>query len=81
MMQIVAAHFTPIAGALAENEATIIAELAALQGKAVDLGGYYNMDASKIRSRHARITNLSEDYWLNNHGVRRSRAPDFRFSS
>lgn len=43
----VAAHFTPIAGALAENEATIIAELAVLQGKAVDLGGYYNMDAQK----------------------------------
>ena len=43
----VAAHFTPIASALAENEATIIAELAALQGKAVDLGGYYNMDAQK----------------------------------
>ena len=43
----VAAHFTPIAGALAESEATIIAELAALQGKAVDLGGYYNMDAQK----------------------------------
>ena len=43
----VAAHFTPIAGTLAENEATIIAELAALQGKAVDLGGYYNMDAQK----------------------------------
>ena len=43
----VAAHFTPIAGALAENEATIIAVLSALQGKAVDLGGYYNMDAQK----------------------------------
>ena len=43
----VAAHFTPIAGALAENEATIIAELSALQGKAVDLGGSYNMDAQK----------------------------------
>ena len=43
----VAAHFTPIASALAENEAKIIDELAALQGKAVDLGGYYNMDAQK----------------------------------
>ena len=43
----VAAHFTPIASALAENEAKIIAELAALQGQAVDLGGYYNMDAQK----------------------------------
>ena len=43
----VAAHFTPIASALAENEAKIIAELAALQGQPVDLGGYYNMDAQK----------------------------------
>ena len=43
----VAAHFTPIASALAENEAKIIAELAVLQGQPVDLGGYYNMDAQK----------------------------------
>ena len=43
----VAAHFTPIANALAKNEAKIIAEMGALQGKAVDLGGYYNMDAKK----------------------------------
>ncbi len=43
----VAAHFAPIASALAENEAKIIAELAALQGQPVDLGGYYNMDAQK----------------------------------
>ncbi len=35
----VAAHFTPIASALAENEAKIIAELAVLQGQPVDLGG------------------------------------------
>ena len=43
----VAAHFTPVANALAKNEAKIIAEMGALQGKAVDLGGYYNMDAKK----------------------------------
>ena len=43
----VAAHFIPIASALAESEAKIIAELAALQGQPVDLGGYYNMDAQK----------------------------------
>jgi isocitrate dehydrogenase len=43
----VAAHFIPIASALAENEAKIIAQLAALQGQPVDLGGYYNMDAQK----------------------------------
>ncbi len=43
----IAAHFIPIASALAESEAKIIAELAALQGQPVDLGGYYNMDAQK----------------------------------
>ena len=43
-----AAHFAPIAQALAENEAKIVAELAADQGKAVDLGGYYHTDAAKI---------------------------------
>ena len=42
-----AAHFAPIAKALAENEAKIVAELAADQGKAVDLGGYYHTDPAK----------------------------------
>jgi len=42
-----AAHFAPIAKALAENEATILAELAAVQGPAADLGGYYRTDAAK----------------------------------
>ncbi len=42
-----AAHFAPIAKALAEKEATILAELAAVQGKPVDLGGYYHTDAAK----------------------------------
>ncbi len=41
------AHFAPIAEALAENEAAILAELAAAQGGAMDLGGYYNTDAAK----------------------------------
>ena len=39
-----AAHFAPVAKALAENEKTIVAELAAVQGKAADLGGYYHTD-------------------------------------
>lgn len=43
----IAAHFTPIAKALAGGEAAIIAELAAAQGVAVDLGGYYRPDAAK----------------------------------
>lgn len=42
-----AAHFAPIAKALAENEAVILAELGRDQGKAVDLGGYYHGDAAK----------------------------------
>lgn len=42
-----AAHFAPIAKALAENEATIVKELGRDQGKAVDLGGYYHTDPAK----------------------------------
>jgi isocitrate dehydrogenase len=42
-----AAHFAPIAQALAEGEEKIIAELHAGRGQAVDLGGYYHGDAAK----------------------------------
>ncbi|MEW9920639.1 NADP-dependent isocitrate dehydrogenase [Marimonas sp. MJW-29] len=42
-----AAHFKPIAQALAENEAKIVAELAAAQGSPADLGGYYHTDPAK----------------------------------
>ncbi|MEP2920931.1 NADP-dependent isocitrate dehydrogenase [Sulfitobacter sp.] len=42
-----AAHFAPVAKALAEGEAAIVAELAAAQGAAADLGGYYHTDAAK----------------------------------
>ncbi|WP_226627371.1 NADP-dependent isocitrate dehydrogenase [Alloyangia pacifica] len=42
-----AAHFAPIAKALAEGEAAIVGELAAVQGKPADLGGYYHGDAEK----------------------------------
>ena len=43
-----AAHFAPIAKALAEGEAAIVAELAAAQGAEADLGGYYHTDADKV---------------------------------
>ena len=43
-------HFKPIATALAENEAKITAELAAVQGGPVDLGGYFHTDAAKTRA-------------------------------
>jgi len=42
-----AAHFAPIATALSEKEAVILAELAAVQGRPADLGGYYHTDAEK----------------------------------
>ncbi|WP_137226910.1 NADP-dependent isocitrate dehydrogenase [Shewanella sp. MEBiC00475] len=42
-----AAHFVPLAQALATNEAVILAELNGSQGPAVDLGGYYRLDAAK----------------------------------
>ena len=43
-----AAHFAPLAKSLAENEAKIVAELLAVQGKAVDVGGYYKLDEAKV---------------------------------
>jgi isocitrate dehydrogenase len=42
-----ATHFKPIAEALASNEAQIISELAAAQGSAADLGGYFHTDPAK----------------------------------
>ena len=41
------AEFAPVAKALTENEAKIVAELKAASGKPVDLGGYYRPDVAK----------------------------------
>lgn len=41
------AQFTAFAEALTSNEQTIVAELNGVQGPAVDLGGYYRLDAAK----------------------------------
>ncbi|WP_312426245.1 NADP-dependent isocitrate dehydrogenase [Comamonas jiangduensis] len=43
-----AAKFAPLAKTLAENEAKIVAELNGVQGKAADIGGYYQPDLSKL---------------------------------
>ena len=43
-----AAHFAPLARTLADNEHTIIEELAAVQGKLADIGGYYLADREKV---------------------------------
>ncbi|WP_417541720.1 NADP-dependent isocitrate dehydrogenase [Methylophaga thalassica] len=44
------AVFTPIAQALIENEAKIVSELNAVQGKVVDMGGYYMPDDEMMNS-------------------------------
>ncbi len=43
-----AAAFAPIAEKLAADEQTIVAELNAVQGHSVDVGGYYHPDAAKV---------------------------------
>ena len=45
-----AEEFGPIAKALAENEDKITGELAAVQGKPADIGGYYHPDDAKLAS-------------------------------
>ena len=41
------AHFAPLAKALTDNEQKIVDELKAVQGHAVDIGGYYMVDKAK----------------------------------
>ena len=45
-----AAHFAPIAEALAAGEAQVLSELAAVQGPAAELGGYYRSDVAKTEA-------------------------------
>jgi isocitrate dehydrogenase len=45
-----AAYFAPLAKALADNEQKIIAEFAAVQGRPVDIGGYYMADSDKAKA-------------------------------
>ena len=44
------AHFAPLAKALADNEQKIVQELNEVQGKAVDIGGYYRADPEKTKA-------------------------------
>ncbi len=44
------AIFTPVAAALTSNEETIVAELLAVQGQPVDIGGYYLPDDAKANA-------------------------------
>jgi isocitrate dehydrogenase len=44
------AHFAPLATKLTDNEAQIIAEMKAVQGKPADIGGYYKVDVEKCKA-------------------------------
>ena len=46
----VAAVFAPFASSLKEQEETIVAELLAVQGRPVDMGGYYHADPVKTEA-------------------------------
>ena len=43
-----AKHFAPLAQQLTDNEKAIVEELAAVQGRSVDIGGYYQPDLAKL---------------------------------
>ena len=45
-----AAKFAPLAKYLAENESKIVQELLDVQGKPVDIGGYYKADDAKVKA-------------------------------
>ncbi len=55
--------FLPVAAALVENEATIVAELLGVQGEPVDLGGYYLPDQALVTAvmRPSRTLNAIVD--------------------
>ncbi|WP_298863596.1 NADP-dependent isocitrate dehydrogenase [uncultured Sulfitobacter sp.] len=45
-----AAHFAPVAAALAKGEEAILSEMATVQGPPADLGGYFHTDPAKTAS-------------------------------
>ncbi|QXI26735.1 NADP-dependent isocitrate dehydrogenase [Pseudomonas vanderleydeniana] len=53
------AQFAPLAKTLTENEAKIVAELNAVQGKPVDIGGYYHASAELISKAMRPSTTLN----------------------
>ncbi|SNS50753.1 isocitrate dehydrogenase [Noviherbaspirillum humi] len=45
-----AAYFAPLAKTLADNEQKIVSELIEIQGKPVDIGGYYKPEDAKVKA-------------------------------
>ena len=44
------AYFAPLAKVLTDNEEKIVEELNSVQGKSVDIGGYYMADIEKTKA-------------------------------
>src|SRR5690606_28001934 len=55
-----ASRFASLAQALAENESTIVGELNAVQGKPVDIGGYYQPDIARLSAAMRPSTTLND---------------------
>ncbi|MBL1376973.1 NADP-dependent isocitrate dehydrogenase [Zobellella iuensis] len=56
-----AAHFAPLAKALAEHEAKILEELNAVQGKSAGLQGYYHVDPAAVEKVMRPSATLNQD--------------------
>ncbi len=56
-----AARFAGLAAALAAHESTVVAELAAVQGKPADIGGYYWPDPAKLAAVMRPSTTFNAD--------------------
>ncbi|MEX3012169.1 NADP-dependent isocitrate dehydrogenase [Acinetobacter baumannii] len=54
-------HF---AKALAENEQKIVAELAQVQGKPADIGGYYAVDPAKVSAVMRQVLHSMQRFQL-----------------
>jgi isocitrate dehydrogenase len=52
-------HFAPIAKALTDNEQKIVAEFKAVQGKPVNIGGYFMPDQAKLKAVMCPSTSLN----------------------
>ncbi|PSJ42515.1 NADP-dependent isocitrate dehydrogenase [Zobellella taiwanensis] len=56
-----AAHFAPLAKALTEHEAKIVAELNAVQGQPAGLNGYYHVDPAAVEKVMRPSATLNQD--------------------
>ena len=71
-----AERFAPLAERLADEEETIVAELAAVQGSPVELGGYYRPDPEKVARGDAAVATFNAAIESLSPAASASTAPD-----